>query len=331
MITSAPATWSPDGKTLVTGFAHLHGYPVGIIANNGILFAESALKGAHFIELCNQRGIPLVFLQNITGFMVGREYENKGIARDGAKLVTAVACSVVPKFTVVIGGSFGAGNYGMCGRAYSPRFLWTWPNSRISVMGGEQAANVLLTVKRDQLARSGAPDMTPEEQAAFKQPILDQLVYIAQLKGMERVAARTVAASRAMPKPAAGERSACAAEAREQTEHQRDEDAGEPIAKRPRDGGVGRMDFGSERFVACEGRRQLGARPIEDARLRGGLVGDHRLGDQCLHQVAGPVERRRLDQAAGMETALDVVESRSDRLVVDVTCDTAGEAHADED
>ncbi|MDF1604600.1 carboxyl transferase domain-containing protein [Nocardioides sp. YIM 152315] len=139
------------GETLVTGFAHVWGHPVGIVANNGILFSESALKGAHFIELCNQRGIPLVFLQNITGFMVGREYENGGIAKDGAKLVTAVACSVVPKFTIVIGGSFGAGNYGMCGRAYDPRFLWMWPNARISVMGGEQAASVLATVagKRD--------------------------------------------------------------------------------------------------------------------------------------------------------------------------------------
>ena len=134
------------GDTLVCGFAHIFGYPVGIVANNGILFSESALKGAHFIELCNQRGIPLVFLQNISGFMVGREYENGGIAKDGAKLVTAVACSVVPKFTVVIGGSFGAGNYGMCGRAYDPRFLWMWPNARISVMGGEQAASVLATV-----------------------------------------------------------------------------------------------------------------------------------------------------------------------------------------
>ena len=131
------------GETLVCGFAQIWGHPVGIVANNGILFSESALKGAHFIELCNQRGIPLVFLQNITGFMVGKEYENSGIARDGAKLVTAVACSVVPKFTVVIGGSFGAGNYGMCGRAYDPRFLWMWPNARISVMGGEQAASVL--------------------------------------------------------------------------------------------------------------------------------------------------------------------------------------------
>ncbi len=135
------------GETLVCGFARIWGRQVGIVANNGILFSESSLKGAHFIELCNQRGIPLVFLQNISGFMVGREYENKGIARDGAKLVTAVACSVVPKFTVVIGGSFGAGNYGMCGRAYDPRFLWMWPNARISVMGGEQAASVLSEVR----------------------------------------------------------------------------------------------------------------------------------------------------------------------------------------
>ena len=143
------------GETLVCGFARIWGHQVGIVANNGILFSESALKGAHFIELCNQRGIPLVFLQNITGFMVGREYENGGIARDGAKLVTAVACSVVPKFTVVIGGSFGAGNYGMCGRAYDPRFLWMWPNARISVMGGEQAASVLATVRRDGLEARG--------------------------------------------------------------------------------------------------------------------------------------------------------------------------------
>ena len=141
-------------ETLVCGFARIWGYEVGIVANNGILFSESALKGAHFIELCNQRGIPLVFLQNISGFMVGREYENKGIARDGAKLVTAVACSVVPKFTVVIGGSFGAGNYGMCGRAYDPRFLWMWPNARISVMGGEQAASVLAEVRRPDDAES---------------------------------------------------------------------------------------------------------------------------------------------------------------------------------
>jgi 3-methylcrotonyl-CoA carboxylase beta subunit len=154
------------GETLVTCFAKIHGYDVGIIANNGILFSESALKGAHFIELCNQRGIPLVFLQNISGFMVGREYENRGIARDGAKLVTAVACSVVPKFTVVIGGSFGAGNYGMCGRAYDPRFLWMWPNARISVMGGEQAAGVLATVRTD---------LENDEQVeAFKAPIREQ-------------------------------------------------------------------------------------------------------------------------------------------------------------
>ena len=161
------------GKTLITGFAHLHGYPVGIIANNGILFAESALKGAHFIELCNQRGIPLVFLQNITGFMVGRKYENAGIAKDGAKMVTAVACSSVPKFTVVIGGSFGAGNYAMCGRAYGARFLWMWPNARISVMGGEQAASVLATVKRDGIESAGKL-WTAEEEEAFKAPIRDQ-------------------------------------------------------------------------------------------------------------------------------------------------------------
>ena len=161
------------GKTLVTGFAHLHGYPVGIIANNGILFAESALKGAHFIELCNQRGIPLVFLQNITGFMVGRKYENAGIAKDGAKMVTAVACSSVPKFTVVIGGSFGAGNYAMCGRAYGGRFLWMWPNARISVMGGEQAAGVLATVKRDGIEAAGKT-WSADEEAAFKAPIRDQ-------------------------------------------------------------------------------------------------------------------------------------------------------------
>jgi len=161
------------GKTLVTGFAHIHGYPVGIVANNGILFAESALKGAHFIELCNQRNIPLVFLQNITGFMVGRKYENAGIAKDGAKMVTAVACSHVPKFTVVIGGSFGAGNYAMCGRAYQPRFLWMWPNARISVMGGEQAASVLATVKRDQIEGRGG-EWTGDEEDQFKSPIRDQ-------------------------------------------------------------------------------------------------------------------------------------------------------------
>ena len=161
------------GKTLVTGFAHIHGYPVGIIANNGILFAESALKGAHFIELCNQRNIPLVFLQNITGFMVGKKYENAGIAKDGAKMVTAVACSHVPKFTVVIGGSFGAGNYAMCGRAYGARFLWMWPNARISVMGGEQASSVLATVKRDGIEAAGKT-WTADEEEAFKAPIRDQ-------------------------------------------------------------------------------------------------------------------------------------------------------------
>jgi 3-methylcrotonyl-CoA carboxylase beta subunit len=159
-------------ETLVTGFATIWGHRVGIVANNGILFSESALKGAHFIELCNQRRTPIVFLQNISGFMVGREYENNGIARDGAKLVTAVACSVVPKFTVVIGGSFGAGNYGMCGRAYDPRFLWMWPNARISVMGGEQAASVLATVKRDGIERRGG-SWSDEEEAAFKAPILE--------------------------------------------------------------------------------------------------------------------------------------------------------------
>lgn len=162
------------GTTLVTGFAHLEGYPVGILANNGVLFSESALKGAHFIELCTSRGIPLLFLQNITGFMVGREYENKGIARDGAKLVHAVANAAVPKLTLIIGGSFGAGNYGMCGRAYAPRFLWMWPNARISVMGGEQAANVLLTIKRDQLDREGQPDLMAEAQEEFKRPILEK-------------------------------------------------------------------------------------------------------------------------------------------------------------
>jgi 3-methylcrotonyl-CoA carboxylase beta subunit len=161
------------GKTLVCGFAHIHGYPVGIVANNGILFSESALKGAHFIELCDQRGIPLVFLQNITGFMVGRKYENAGIAKDGAKMVTAVACTSVPKFTVVIGGSFGAGNYAMCGRAYGGRFLWMWPNARISVMGGEQAASVLATVRRDALEASGKEWPVADEEA-FKAPIREQ-------------------------------------------------------------------------------------------------------------------------------------------------------------
>ncbi|MFG6448795.1 carboxyl transferase domain-containing protein [Roseateles sp. BYS180W] len=161
------------GATLVCGFAHIEGMPVGIVANNGILFAESANKGAHFIELCCQRKIPLVFLQNITGFMVGRKYENEGIARAGAKMVTAVACANVPKFTVIIGGSFGAGNYGMCGRAYSPRFLWMWPNARISVMGGEQAASVLATVKRDGIEAKGGSWSAAEEEA-FKAPIRQQ-------------------------------------------------------------------------------------------------------------------------------------------------------------
>jgi len=162
------------GTTLVTGFARIHGYPVGIIANNGVLFSESALKATHFIELCDQRGIPLVFLQNITGFMVGREAEVGGIAKDGAKMVHAVATTRVPKLTVVIGGSFGAGNYAMSGRAYGSRFLWMWPNARISVMGGEQAANVLLTIKQDQLQREGKSPLTVEEAEAFKKPILDK-------------------------------------------------------------------------------------------------------------------------------------------------------------
>ena len=161
------------GSTLVTGFAYWHGIPVGIVANNGILFAESANKGAHFIELCCQRGIPLIFLQNITGFMVGRKYENEGIARAGAKMVTAVACAKVPKFTVIIGGSFGAGNYGMCGRAYSPRLLFMWPNARISVMGGEQAASVLATIRQDALALRGQ-SMSSEQIEAFKAPIRAQ-------------------------------------------------------------------------------------------------------------------------------------------------------------
>jgi acetyl-CoA carboxylase carboxyltransferase component len=159
--------------TLVTGFARLHGFLVGLIANNGVLFSESALKATHFIELCNQRGIPLVFLQNITGFMVGRQYERGGIAKDGAKMVHAVANSVVPKFTVVVGGSFGAGNYGMCGRAYEPRFLWMWPNARISVMGGEQAASVLTTVKREQLAREGK-ELGTDEEEQIRRPILEK-------------------------------------------------------------------------------------------------------------------------------------------------------------
>jgi 3-methylcrotonyl-CoA carboxylase beta subunit len=161
------------GTTLVTGFARLHGNPVGIVASNGILFSESALKGAHFVQLCAQRGTPLLFLQNITGFMVGRKYESGGIAKDGAKLVTAVACANVPKLTVILGGSFGAGNYGMCGRAFNPRFLWTWPNARISVMGGEQAASVLATVKRDGIeAKQGS--WSKEEEERFKAPIREQ-------------------------------------------------------------------------------------------------------------------------------------------------------------
>ncbi len=161
------------GTTLVTGFARIHGYPVGIVANNGVLFSESAQKGAHFIELCAQRGIPLVFLQNVTGFMVGRKYEAGGIAKDGAKMVTAVSCAKVPKFTVIIGGSYGAGNYGMCGRAFEPRFLWMWPNARISVMGGEQAATVLATVRRDAIEAKGGA-WSADEEARFKAPIRDQ-------------------------------------------------------------------------------------------------------------------------------------------------------------
>ncbi len=161
------------GTTLVTGFARLYGYPVGIVANNGILFGESAQKGAHFVELCGQRGIPLLFLQNITGFMVGRKYENGGIAKDGAKMVTAVATVQVPKITMIMGGSFGAGNYGMCGRAYSPRFLWMWPNARVSVMGGEQAASVLSTVRRDGIEARGGT-WSKEDEEAFKAPIREQ-------------------------------------------------------------------------------------------------------------------------------------------------------------
>lgn len=162
------------GTTLVCGFARLWGYPVGIIANNGVLFSESAMKATHFVELCSQRGIPLVFLQNITGFMVGKQYEAGGIARDGAKMVMAVSNAAVPKFTVIIGGSYGAGNYGMCGRAFGARQVWMWPNARISVMGGEQAANVLLTVKKDQLAAHGKPAMTPEQEEEFKRPTLEK-------------------------------------------------------------------------------------------------------------------------------------------------------------
>ena len=162
------------GTTLVCGFARLWGYPVGIVANNGILFSESAQKGAHFVELCSQRKIPLLFLQNISGFMVGKQYEADGIAKHGAKLVTAVACSQVPKLTVLIGGSFGAGNYGMCGRAYDPRFLFMWPNARISVMGGEQAAGVLAQIKREQLEKQDK-SWSEQEEAAFKQPVLRYL------------------------------------------------------------------------------------------------------------------------------------------------------------
>jgi 3-methylcrotonyl-CoA carboxylase beta subunit len=161
------------GTTLVCGFAELYGNPIGIVANNGILFSESSQKGAHFIELCAQRGIPLLFLQNITGFMVGKKYESGGIAKDGAKLVMAVACAKVPKLTLVIGGSFGAGNYGMCGRSYSPRFMYMWPNSRISVMGGEQAASVLAQVKRDQIEGKGK-NWSLEDEVEFKKPILDK-------------------------------------------------------------------------------------------------------------------------------------------------------------
>ncbi len=160
------------GETIVTGFAEVMGLPVGIVANNGVLFSESAQKAAHFVELCSQRKIPLVFLQNITGFMVGRKYENEGIARHAAKMVTAVATTSVPKITMLVGGSFGAGNYGMAGRAYSPRFLWTWPNSRISVMGGAQAAGVLATVKRAAMEKAGE-SWSAEEEAAFKQPTID--------------------------------------------------------------------------------------------------------------------------------------------------------------
>jgi 3-methylcrotonyl-CoA carboxylase beta subunit len=161
------------GTTLVTGFAHLYGYPLCILANNGVLFSDSAQKGAHFIELCTQRGIPILFLQNITGFMVGRKYEHGGIAKDGAKMVMAVACAQTPKFTVIIGGSFGAGNYGMCGRAFGPRLLWSWPNSRISVMGGEQAANVLSRVRRDGLEAKGQ-QWSEENEEIFKAPIREQ-------------------------------------------------------------------------------------------------------------------------------------------------------------
>jgi 3-methylcrotonyl-CoA carboxylase beta subunit len=160
------------GTTLVTGFAHIEGMPVGIVANNGVLFSEAAQKGAHFVELCSQRKIPLIFLQNITGFMVGQKYENEGIARHGAKMVTAVACTSVPKITMIVGGSYGAGNYGMAGRAFQPRFLWSWPTSRTAVMGGAQAAGVLATVKRDAIERAGG-SWSDEQEAAFKQPTLE--------------------------------------------------------------------------------------------------------------------------------------------------------------
>ena len=165
------------GSTLVCGFAHIWGFPVGILANNGVLFSESAVKGAHFVEMCSQRSVPIVFLQNITGFMVGRKFEAGGIAKDGAKLVAAVSNANVPKFTVIIGGSYGAGNYGMCGRAYQPRMLWMWPNARISVMGGDQAANVLLTVKKDQLAAAKAKPMTAAEEEEFKRPTLEKYAH----------------------------------------------------------------------------------------------------------------------------------------------------------
>ena len=182
------------GKTLVTGFARIHGHPVGIIANNGVLFSESAVKGAHFIELCDKRKIPLLFLQNIAGFMVGRDYEAGGIAKHGAKMVTAVACARVPKLTVVIGGSYGAGNYSMCGRAYSPRFLWMWPNARISVMGGEQAASVLATVRGEQLSAAGKP-WSADEEEAFKAPIRAAVRGPGQSRTIRRPGSGTTASS----------------------------------------------------------------------------------------------------------------------------------------
>ena len=201
------------GTTLVTGFAHIHGHPVGIVANNGVLFSESALKGAHFIELCDQRGIPLLFLQNITGFMVGREYEAGGIAKHGAKMVTAVATARVPKLTVVIGGSFGAGNYSMSGRAYSPRFLWMWPGARISVMGGPQAASVLATMRRDQVEAAGGT-FGPDEEAAFAAPIREQ--YESQGRPTTRPPGSGTTASSTPPTPAtcSGSRSTLCATAR---------------------------------------------------------------------------------------------------------------------